>query len=460
MLIEIINRAEDAYRNLWHVIVDLKNGSIKAKDIVEFQPRLARVIRSLDNYKESISNSKRELVSKKHLYNEKWFASRMRILNNYQESLGDAAKIGRALGDGFVWYFLRKSRELFNYHKEHCPTNNIPKGLGGEGEIRLLECSPLLGEYFILYHGITNFLRVGDVSLVSLRDSELYAIGEIKTSHKENNNISINTFIVANANRPLNAPVKISNKEDNPISQMPIKFQERLKKQRHRMGIAITRNAPDVTAEMPTNTYFPELNSLLISLKESDIAYQKCGKAMLLMGVRLNNHKLSSRLLQTKLDSSKWLDNIPKSAFQIANANDFPDALDALSIKINHIIPCVVMGLTPILWWPIDISSIKEIYFQEIVIFTVFNPAYLIQKLRQNGFQITVKENARKISISKKQDGYKFWQDDMQWYFGLIEQQLLKEDSIVSMYDTLMERICSEDPKKSLKINMNIMHDI
>ena len=50
------------------------------------------------------------------------------------------------------------------------------------GEIQFIRHVPVVAGHLVLYHGITTFLRVGDVSLISLDGTRrVAAIGELKT---------------------------------------------------------------------------------------------------------------------------------------------------------------------------------------------------------------------------------------------------------------------------------------
>src|SRR5207344_325451 len=83
----------------------------------------------------------------------------------------------------------------------------IPFGIGGLGEIEFIRNNPTMGENVVLYHGITNLLRYGDVSLINVRTFDVAAIAELKTKvakeHEDKLELAVSCTLVSNRRLPI-----------------------------------------------------------------------------------------------------------------------------------------------------------------------------------------------------------------------------------------------------------------
>ena len=79
--------------------------------------------------------------------------------------------------------FYRDSIEELEKHYEHSDNGLFVSGIGGIGEIEFIKANPTINGYLVLYHSITNMLRIGDFSLCSLT-GKMVGIGEIKSVYK------------------------------------------------------------------------------------------------------------------------------------------------------------------------------------------------------------------------------------------------------------------------------------
>ena len=57
-----------------------------------------------------------------------------------------------------------------------------PPGIGGLGELNFIEDARLVKGHLGLYHGMTTFLRLGDISFINMEGLSLSAVAELKTT--------------------------------------------------------------------------------------------------------------------------------------------------------------------------------------------------------------------------------------------------------------------------------------
>jgi hypothetical protein len=104
-------------------------------------------------------------------------------MRDYRRILDGTIDVGKVLGDSFAWLFYQKERKLLKEHQKHQRIMRSAVGTGGLGEITFIKRLPKVNHYFVIYHGTTTFLRLGDISMIDTKTLKVAAIGELK-SHK------------------------------------------------------------------------------------------------------------------------------------------------------------------------------------------------------------------------------------------------------------------------------------
>ena len=113
-------------------------------------------------------------------------------------------------------------------------------------------------------------------------------------------------------------------------------------------------------------------------------------------------------------------------------------------------------GMTHPLWWPISAEAMKRVIFQEVLIFTVFNPVHLFDLLEKAGFTVRA-EFPRKYSAEKKiGDDAKFTLEGIPHYLELIQQYFFTEEDIVSFLGQVEENALSFSKPPYSKIELHI----
>lgn len=74
---------------------------------------------------------------------------------------------------------------------------HFPVTLGGIGELQFIKNVKQLGSCFVLYHGITNLLRLGDLTFINLNTMKIAGLGELKTVRKSETEISVQLTVIS-----------------------------------------------------------------------------------------------------------------------------------------------------------------------------------------------------------------------------------------------------------------------
>ena len=392
---ETVDGAETSYRICWDILVSMKSGIFSDDAILhmlDFQTILATALFSLDKVYLAIAVEKQVLVTKKPLLVESWFRQRMKKLSRYQEMLVEAIGIGKSLGDSFAWFFYQNARKYLQAHAKHEILTHLPPGDGGLGELEFIRNFKHINGDLVIYHGTTTFLRLGDVSLINLKTMTVTAIGDIKTARKTASELEIQLYFVGQ-NKP-NEDTFVQPNQPAPTSMqaLPEKIQQKLEKQMEKMAESFVLPKIIQSVEIEAKYHTDELNDLSKTLSKSTIAYRKAGDGLLLVGLkRRRSYSLYANLFGRLL--SEWADylsDLPKHVVLLCDSGQSGQESNTNSITISHLVPHMMIGAVPMFWWPVEIDMLRRIFFREVVVFSIYNPAHLARKLRSLGFEVSL----------------------------------------------------------------------
>src|SRR2546430_135769 len=106
----------------------------------------------------------------------------------------------------------------------------------------------------MLYHGITTFLRIGDVSFFDVSTGRISAIGELKSVPVEPGKLSVRLHIISsNRNKvpffdPNQAAKRSANRDQVPA--MEARFKLTLERQMKKMAEVVRHSEPDRNADL------------------------------------------------------------------------------------------------------------------------------------------------------------------------------------------------------------------
>jgi hypothetical protein len=417
----VFAKAAKGIRKCWALLEPIKRleiGPTFFNEIHTFQITLAESFHELSKLRVSCRAEEKKWVGSKSANNSTLPAGvlkRLRRLGKNLQLIDDLIAIGKALGDGLVWMFYHREKAMLLKHEQHQACDYVPFGIGGIGELEFIRRNAVMGEHFVLYHGITNLLRYGDISLVNVRTFEVVAIAELKTrliqEHGDQLELGISCTFVSNRRlsfvqnwTPLNSDSKMDVVPEDTIS-----FDQNIKRNLQRQIDEIGRSCfspanskeEGLSLSLDVKTYCSELDTLCSLAQSEKALHRKCGKGLVLTVLRNRGRSLLSRLKPSREDLQSKLGGIE----ELVRATIAPETSDGNfnSITVGHLGPRGINGASPLFWWPIQSETLKAVLFREIIAITSFNPAWLLMGLVNRGFSVTtVQHRQHKHRVTRR----------------------------------------------------------
>lgn len=442
---KILNTADEDLHECFDMLMDFRNCKNDiCKIIFQFQPLLAETLLNLMEFYSKLSKEKNILINAKSDYAEDVFSKEMAINGRFMKAISTAIDIGKSMGDAFAWFFYRDNREELEKHFAHTSTGLYVFGVGGHGELEFIKKNPCIDGFYVLYHGITTTLRIGDFSLYDLNHG-IVGIGELKTK-KEGNNLQISAFISTRINIQVHSESK--NKQHSFEERLRLIKQDfpRIEKQLKAQINFLKTTKVDATAVCAAayeynmiNTLTPE-SPFMLNSDRSLMVIATWSKYQSMYDVLIEKEEASG-LLKDEIIESARLMVLPKSPYNQFHIGRLTTASSLLTI--------------PILWWHINDYICEDIYFLRVGINTVFNPARLLNYFAEDGFSITISGELNKIKLQKRIA-------DKKISFGNFSSLcFLITNSFMTTYDAYssVKQVINEVEKEKFPINSRIdMH--
>ena len=459
-----INKAEAAFLECWGALDDLKSVG-PTQRVALFQGRLGEALKSLAALSEQIARERRRLNSRKSHVNHTWFVGRQRALGKYQNTLREAAGIGRALGDAFAWLFYQNSLDLLAQHLARPPIESFPTGVGGIGEIELVRGLQLVGgRFFVLHHSHTTILRIGDVSFIDLDEFNVAGLGEIKTHQVAPGELRIHLSTISDADSPLNLLVdeEVPAERLSPAEEMPDWVRERLQRQVDVMKSAIGSSTPPdyKGADLARRGLTGRLTELAESARVGRPAIAQVDPALVGVVMRFRRSGLYSRLTGTK-HAEVGLDDLPTIASDILAEGSTHNSVHIGSLLFRKDgSPQFQLGSIPLLWSDMPMETLRRFYFQEWFPVVVFNPAPILDRLERAGFAINpTGSHPFDIEAERMVGDRRCVLHGFPYYFHLVMTCVMSSEDVSDIIDALVVesegRVTGEGPYR-LQLNLNI----
>lgn len=459
---DVLDLTYQTYDKCWNTLIKFEGSKLDQDfypELMSFQPMLCRGMLKLEKIFRSISQEKRRLIIRKKSLSIKWFKQRMKNLSDYQKAIEQCIWIGKSLGDAFVWIFYENERTLLAEHRKHKEICHLPVGIGGIGELAFITQVKKLGDCLIIYHGITTILRHGDISLFDLKQKKIVAIGDLK-SEQDGEGVAKVRFVCAGLtpkdvdkiNRSFqksSVEVPNSTKKIDLIADLPSLIREHLTHQLKQISSALEEReqGPYFKSARAVKDHINELNLLYANLKTSKFVYQAASPSLLLLAYKYRKQSFSSKLLgKSRIDFPAKLKKIESGISSIID----PSLTDSLLYygmfyytKKGTVLN--LPGTVPLFWWPLDKEFVREIVFQEVFVFTFFNPRHFLIKLEANGFTVEHDEGKNIFKVSKDINGIMHVMDPFNDYFRLIMNKLLSEDAVIDILNEVYRTVGEHD---------------
>ena len=459
---QTVSKAEEIFQDCWAKLSAMNN----AETLFSFQPTLLTALYQIEATYRTICREERNLNSQKTSSNQKQISESIQTLVRYKRVLTQVLDVGKALGDSFAWIFYGNERELLKRHYDHEFIPHLALNTGGRGEYEFARNTPRFGKYIVLMHSITTFLRLGDFSLIDPIDLKIAAIGEIKSHKKSETEISVN-ITLAGGKLPKEMLPKISEAQAKPNSeQLPPELLDRLKKQVKGMQEAFKpplQNHPSNKVEMHlVETKLKELFDRSSLGKWGTI---KVDRGLLLVGMKFDEMPIYSQLkkepIETGASFQQNLENLKSPTAEIIDK----------SLPQNFILTSWILypaegryfhpfGMIPLFFWTLDVTVRKAIIFQKMRVMTLYNPGFLIDELKRNGFEVQFGQD-KKIKIIKKIGEKSFEFAGMDHFIGAVRTQFYADTGIVSFVRAAVDKIEAENftQPTQIRLDLDFIHD-
>jgi hypothetical protein len=460
----LIDEVGDEFERCWQILSMMKSGKIDNSSplqILSFQPILAAALYRLDVMYFELANERHLLILRKRKLNANWFSNRMRIIATYQNTLNDVIRLGRALGDSFAWVFYENDRDLLDKHFAHEKHIHGAQGLGAEGELKFVQNEKSINGFFVLYHNITTYLRIGDISLIDLQANKVVALGDLKTVQDSPRNLSVTLYLIGpdlQVNRVNTAPT-----DNHPDTTLPHNMQERLKRQLNRMTESFVVREADYALTYHDNSRTQGLISLLSKLRDTEGGSEKAGSGLLLVGLlNSKSRKLSNRFSNSAKSNARivqmldrYQDGFFAETINVLKKASFSESYNDNVLWIGILKPNISQGTIPLFWRNIPTELLKRIFFAEFFVFTIYNPAHLIGRIRELGFEIKYVNGGRRYEVTKKEGNIKMKILNMNYYEKLVTEHLVNEDVIVDYLSDILKLIQSGAIGPNTRVDLN-----
>jgi len=294
---------------------------------------------------------------------------------------------------------------------------------------------------------------VGDISLIDLKTLDVSALGELKT--KKNGPKQIKTIINLLGPKKINfknIELKKSEKSDEDLSP---EIKQKLQKQMKEMNTVFEKKESLGNKDVNDGYYIDELNEFVSDMKKNKFTFKKIGDGLLITGYKNDFRKIISRLIpETPKILYEKPEYLQKQAQTIVNGE-----LEDNMIIIGELNPQFLIGSTPLFWWPVDIEFLRKLYFREIIIATIYNPAHFINKLRSLGFTVT-QQKKYQCSVEKTVDGKNIEIEGFSYFVHFIQNHLLREDAVIDILSEFNRKIESKQYNTPTKIQLNFVHHL
>lgn len=463
-VIRAIDAADVEFSGCWKSFQKLRRGEIEPRFLVDFQTRLTKAFVNLDGTYRAIKAEKNRLIERKRRYRPTWFSARMKKLDLYLTAVKEALGIGRSLGDGFAWIFYRNEGALLEAHAREQRQLLLPPNVGGVGERAFLENMQGFGGMFVLYHAITSFLRLGDVSFYDPRVGRITTIGELKTRHVEGNTYNITLGFVAEiGNNPLFEQAEQASTPDKSHSVRPdileAVVERKLKQQMDQIIEAIEKqkkSEQDVKLDTPGNIHFRVLEDVVQQSHRKVFEFKKAGAGLLLGAWRPPRlESLGQRILRKSGNVRRSVQPVQQAVQEILDPNLSDNCLFISEVG-NHEsgFPVTALGAVPLVWWHLEENALYDVLFGHVLVLSLFNPAQLWALLRGRGFIIETNNRSQVTSMYRKAGDRRFEIGNFHHFEHLVQHALMDENAVVNMIEATTERASLAAGDGSLRANI------
>lgn len=423
------------------------------EDVIEFQQRLYHIIADLEALYRRIKREEKRLIGTKGRYNPGWFAKRMARLAAYSKKLRDGLMLARAVGDGFVWFFYERDPELIEEHLKLQPQLLLPPDLGAAGERILLENLRGVDGKFMLYHGITSLLRIGDFSFVDMTSLRVACLAELKTTRIDPKRINLSLSIISGEKDQIpRFPMREPSEPREPAPPLSAPMQARFERQRKVMQesiVAAKKIRDGLTISSDLGFHYRELEDVVRRSHARAFEYVKAGDGLIIgawriPGPRSYGAPSPKRLIDCMPELAS---DMPAWATKILDASGTWNSIAFGGLGGEDSLNARSTGL-PFFAWPVDPQVLADIAFGRVIVITLFNAGHLIKRLHAGGYDVELDEKGRLKRATKQVDNKLIELENYSYFMSLVPWALMTENAVMSMIEQTIEATTLVPPDK------------
>lgn len=416
-----IDSAEKTLNLCFNMLLDFRKGRGDLGNVLlTFQPTLAECLFELMKTYKELHSEKQELIKNKDTFDSSVFSEIMRENARLLNVIKETIEIGKSFGDAYAWFFFVNNRDELEKHMMHDSTGLFVAGIGGAGEISFIKSQKGIDGLYVIYHGITSILRIGDFSLFD--NSKIVGVGELKTKKvtEKEDTIEVRASITSK--------VKLSPHKGaaTPSDEKFLGIQKeypRLKKQIEIQDSLFNKREPHQSESVGTTYEYDMINRLS---RDNRISINSDNSLLLLAQWR-EEDSLFNRLYNEEIKAT------------------VPDSFSAEAQSLlspNNEINCLCVGIIntdmcqfsiPILWWNIDDEICRDIYLKKVLIYTIYNPGNLLQLFINDGYKIEFEDKSQKYKIQKITGSKMYSVGNIESMFYFITNCLMRTEDVYAL---------------------------
>lgn len=398
--------AEENLEFCWEVLADFKTFSVKDNNFVDrllkFQEKLATTIFRLQSIRNNIIAEEKYYVKNKKNYNYEWFRAKMKLLSTFKKGIDSVVRMCKSFGDAFAYFFYQFDEQLLSKHLNHKRIINDSADIGKRGELEFIKNIKQIEGHFTLFHDITNTLRYGDFSFINLKTLKVEKIGELKTKKVDS--------------ETLNLSLTLFKREDFIERKEPLKNPELEKTRNGRQILGMAnllvneKGENDVNKKLTNPTYSKEIESLLSSSRMHKSNFIQVSEGLVFISLKSKKSSLFHNIFHKDFTKNglddKFKSNYVEIVKKLVKKGSENNGIIIGQLLYNpDLTDKNTPGTVPLFWHPIKSNLLKQMYFLDTIVISLFNPIHLIEEIEDFGYFVDSKYVNKKKEDMKPQKG-------------------------------------------------------
>lgn len=344
--------------------------------------------------------------------------------------------------------FYRDNREDLDKHFKHEPVGLYVSGIGGRGELEFIKNSLSLDGFYVLYHGITTMLRIGDFSLYDFNRG-IVGLGELKT-RKIGDKLNVSAFITAKKDIQVkNQPQPKSSSLEEELKYLEKEF-PRIEKQIKSQIEFLKQISEHQSATLQTAYEY----NMLDSLTPQNRFALSSDRSLMLVGTWSKYNTLYEVLTEEEEFSG-----LPEGTFVDDARSMIVPELQYNQFHVGELTTKITLMEIPILWWKINDKICEDVYFKRVSIATVFNPARFLDCFIKDGFSVVKIGNLDEIELEKKINDKVISFGNFQSFCFMMTNSLMKTQSVYESIKYVVDETEMGKFPPNTRIDLNIHLD-